>query len=231
MKSKLCKGCKQEKNINDFRIRIINGKEYIYTYCRECERKLCREYSQKNKIKISEYMKEYRRKNIETIKIKEKEYKKKNKEKINEWNKKSHQRNKEKRNAQKRIYSKNNRQKINQYIKEKKESDYIFKFNHTIRNNILQAFKKKGLMKSKHIEEIVGCELIFLYNYLLETFKNNYGIEWDKKEKVHIDHIKPLKCAKSEKEVIKLCHYSNLQLLKAKDNLEKNCKLNWELHS
>ena len=35
-------------------------------------------------------------------------------------------------------------------------------------------------------------------------------------------------CSKC-KEVIKLCHYSNLQLLKEEDNLRKGDKLNWEL--
>lgn len=231
MEIKLCRKCNLEKNVNEFRIKIVYGKEYVYTYCRKCERDLCREYSQKNKIKISKYMKEYRQKNIEKIKSKEKEYKKKNRDKVNQWNRESHQRNKETRNFKKRIYSKNNREKINQYIKEKKEKDYIFKFNHTIRNNILQAFKKKGLIKSKYVEEIVGCKLDFLYNYLLKTYKNNYGYEWNGIEKVHIDHINPLKLCKTEEEVIKCCHYTNLQLLKAKDNLEKNCKLNWELNS
>jgi 5-methylcytosine-specific restriction endonuclease McrA len=38
---------------------------------------------------------------------------------------------------------------------------------------------------------------------------------------VHIDHIIPLSSAKTEDKVKKLCHYSNLQLLKPKDNLEK----------
>jgi len=55
------------------------------------------------------------------------------------------------------------------------------------------------------------------------------GIEWNGIEKVQIDHIKPLKYAKTEEEVIKLCHYTNLQLLKEKDNLEKSFKLDWEL--
>lgn len=31
------------------------------------------------------------------------------------------------------------------------------------------------------------------------------------------------------KECEKLCHYSNLQLLKAEDNLKKGDKLNWKL--
>ena len=34
-----------------------------------------------------------------------------------------------------------------------------------------------------------------------------------------------------EEEVINLCHYTNLQLLKAKDNLCKNSKLDWRLEN
>lgn len=74
-------------------------------------------------------------------------------------------------------------------------------------------------------ENILGCKIDFFAKYLLNTFKNNYGYEWDGKEQVHIDHIIPLAIANNEEEVIKLCHYTNLQLLKAKDNLQKSCKI------
>ena len=33
----------------------------------------------------------------------------------------------------------------------------------------------------------------------------------------------------NEKEVIKLCLYTNLQLLKAEDNIQKSDKLDWKL--
>ena len=53
--------------------------------------------------------------------------------------------------------------------------------------------------------------------------------EFEDLKNVHIDHIIPMSTAKSEEEVIKLNQYTNLQLLKAEDNLEKSDKLNWKL--
>lgn len=63
--------------------------------------------------------------------------------------------------------------------------------------------------------------------YLLKTFKDRYGYEWDGKEKISIDHIMPLATAKTEEEVIKLCYYTNLQLLKAEDNWRKSDRLDF----
>ncbi len=63
---------------------------------------------------------------------------------------------------------------------------------------------------------------------MLKTFKDNYGYDWDGKEEVHIDHIIPISTAESEEDIVRLCHYSNLQLLKAEDNLEKSDKIDWK---
>ena len=68
-------------------------------------------------------------------------------------------------------------------------------------------------------------------NYLIKTYENNYNEKWDWEylKNVHIDHIIPMSTAKSEEEVIKLNHYTNLQLLKAEDNMQKSDKLDWRL--
>ena len=45
-----------------------------------------------------------------------------------------------------------------------------------------------------------------------------------------IDHIKPIATAKTEQDVIDLCHYTNLQMLKPEDNLAKSDKEGWTVN-
>lgn len=72
--------------------------------------------------------------------------------------------------------------------------------------------------------EILGCSFDEVYKYLLSTWEKNYGKPWDGGP-YHIDHIIPLATAKTEEEAIKLCHYTNLQLLTPEDNMVKNAKV------
>lgn len=130
-------------------------------------------------------------------------------------------------------YYSNNKKEINnralKYQNKRKETDECYKMKVRLRKMINNSFRRKKYKKNSNNEKIIGCEWEFFINYLLNTFKNNYGYDWDGKEKISIDHIIPLAIAKTEEEVIKLCHYTNLQLLKAKDNLDKKDKLDWEL--
>ena len=59
-------------------------------------------------------------------------------------------------------------------------------------------------------------ENIYWENYGLYNGELNYG--WD------IDHIIPISTAKTEEEIIKLNHYTNLQPLWRFDNLSKGKK-------
>ena len=219
MEIKLCRKCNIEKNIDDFRLKKDKcGKYYRYSYCKLCEKKI---FSMKRK----EYDKKYRENHKEQINKKQRE--RKNNLSLEE---------KAKVRMYMQIYMSNwrnkNKNKIKEYYtrdnKKRKENQYLH-FKDQIRHQILRSFKSKGKLKNKNTEYIVGMKLDELYLYLKKTFKNNYGYEWDGKEKVHIDHIIPLSTANTNEEIIKLCHYNNLQLLKAKDNLHKYNKLNWEL--
>lgn len=113
--------------------------------------------------------------------------------------------------------------------KKRREKDEIYKLKCQCRNMIRDSFKRKNLKKNKKTESIIGIELDKFSDYLKQTFKNNYGYNWDLKECVHIDHIIPLATANTEEEVIKLCHYTNLQLLKGKDNLQKGYKTDYTI--
>jgi hypothetical protein len=82
-----------------------------------------------------------------------------------------------------------------------------------------------GSKKDRKTFDIIGCTPQFLKEHLENQFVgdmnwNNHGLfGW------HIDHIIPLSSAKTEEELYKLCHYSNLQPLWAEDNLKKSNKI------
>ena len=103
------------------------------------------------------------------------------------------------------------------------------KFKQQVRTMIRDSFKRKNFKKNDKTEKIIGCSFKMFIEHLLKTYKKNYGVDWNGIEPVHIDHIIPLATAHTEEEIIKLCHYKNLQLLKPKDNLKKQDKLDWKI--
>jgi len=100
-------------------------------------------------------------------------------------------------------------------------NDPIFKLNRLIRTRMHRYIMMKSLKKSKRTFEIVGCTPQELRTFIENKFQP--GMTWDNHGIYgwHIDHIIPLDSAKSEDEFMKLCHYTNLQPLWAKDNLSK----------
>ena len=184
-----------------------------------------------------DYMKKYYQEHKAVLQEKQKEYHKrwysKHKEEKQRKNKIWLENNKEKRKEYIQVYEKENHDRILERKlkrrRERKNTDMMYKLKEQSRDMIKKSFR--GVLKGKRgkTKEVLGCDLDFFVNYLLETYKNNYSIEYDNKEKVHIDHIIPLSTAKTEEDVLRLCHYTNLQLLKAKDNLQKSNKLDWRL--
>lgn len=187
-----------------------------------------KEYQKRYRETHKEYFKQYRELHKEEIKEKNKQRRNENHEYYLAKEKENYLKNHKSKLESSRKWKKNNRDKINEYErKRKKEKIFLLKTN--TRKLIRKSFDRKGFIKNSKTETILGCSYDCFIKHLLNTYKNNYGYEWDGKEKVHIDHIKPLKFAKTEEEVIELCYYSNLQLLKEKDNLEKGSKIDWQL--
>lgn len=259
METKICNRCNIEKNVVEFpdekgkyrnpckECRKKYLKEY-YIKNKEKARESNKIYYLNNKEKIMLSNKNYRIENKDKIKEQRKEYLKNNYEKIKDGKKRYYDENREKILTKTKEYYKNNKEKIvarniKYYKKNKdyimnrvkiknakrKKEDCVYRLKCQIRGMIKDCFKRKRQTKNEKTEKILGCNIDFFQKHLLKTYKKNYGIEWDGIEKVHIDHIIPLATANTEEEIINLCHYTNLQLLKAKDNLDKKDKLDWEL--
>ncbi len=234
MEIRVCKSCGIEKNIIEFRKTLCkkNNKFYYRRKCKKCESKdnleKAREYYilhkkvPKKPKPYEKYIEEFNG-DIEKAKAKYKKIK------AREYKKYYYYTHQEQRKIKDKLYYEKNKKTIIEKEKEKKKKNSEFRLKKQIRTMLWNSFKRNNHTKKEKSEKILGCSLDYFYKYLLQTFKDNYGYEWDEVIPVHIDHIYPISLAKNEEDIIKLCHYSNLQLLKAQDNLEKNDKLDWEL--
>lgn len=197
--TKKCSKCGNIKNLSEFGIRKHRNKYMYYSWCKECERECAKQYYNKHKEEKKKYNNEH------------KEHKKK-------YSKRYYQEHKEEK-----------KKKVMEYQKNRTVVDPVYKIKQQMRKCVRDSFRRKDMCKSGKTFDIVGLNGKELYHYLIQTYMNNYGYEWNGVEEVHIDHKTPLSTATTEEDVIKLCHYSNLQLLKSADNLEKSDKLGWEL--
>ena len=185
-------------------------------------------YRQEHKDEIRERDKRYAETHKEQIAKRYKEWAKEHTEQLAEYNKKYRKENAEEISKKRQEYDKRNRKRITRYYINKRNTDPLFKLSTQIRNLINKSLKNRGYGKDTHTYEILGCDYETLWEHLKQTWLDNYGTEWDG-EDYHIDHIIPLATAKTRQEVIDLCYYENLQLLKPKDNLVKNKSLDWQL--
>ena len=237
METKLCNECKKIKLFSDFYTDPNNGK--LRSYCKLCFNEKAKKYRDKKKDKIKEYSKLYREINKQAIKYKQKEYRQKNKDTIKERQKINSRRHyiknceiiKKKSLSFREInpgyhkeYRRKNKEYSNTYQKKRRRHDPLFKLIHNIRSRIYVFLNKKNILKNNSIHNIIGCSSEFLKEHLEKQFTD--GMTWDLMGKdIHIDHIIPLSSAKTEEDIYKLCHYTNLQPLWAIDNLKKGAKL------
>lgn len=109
------------------------------------------------------------------------------------------------------------------YKRERLRRDPLFRLEYALRNRTFVALRNKGYGKRSRTRELVGCEWPQLMSHLKSKFTE--GMTMDNYGQWHVDHIVPLSSAENEEELIKLCHYTNLQPLWAADNIRKGAKL------
>jgi hypothetical protein len=203
MEIKICSKCGVEKELKDFN-KMSKVKCGVRSYCRECQKIDSKKYRLENKEKIKEYNTKWNKENQEYYKKYFEEY---------------YIINYEKEKERKLKWSRDNREYSNNYQKKRKKEDILFNIISNMRNSVNRYLK----YKSKHTFEIIGCSPQLLKEHLENQFVSGMG--WDNRSEWHIDHIIPLSSAKTEDELYKLCHYTNLQPLWAEENLKKSNKI------
>lgn len=120
-------------------------------------------------------------------------------------------------------YRENYKNRKHQQRKERRKKDPIFSLINNMRSRLYKYLTKMDITKKNKTFEIVGCEPNELKMYLEKQFV--VGISWENRNEWHIDHIIPLSSAKTEDELYKLCHYTNLQPLWVVENIQKSNKI------
>ena len=243
METKVCSKCGVVKNTNEF-YRIPKGEKGTCKLCKlEANHKWRNEnkdkvkniskiWSENNKERIKKNEKEWREKNKERVSLTKKKYREDNKDKIRETAKKYRQT--EKYKEYKKNYKKENREKILEqqrnrkdyylnYRKKRYSEEVLYRLMDICRTRIREILKIHNITKKNKTFDIVGCTPQELKEHLEKQFVD--GMSWDNRKDWHIDHIIPLSSAKTEEELYKLCHYTNLQPLWAEDNIKKSNKI------
>jgi hypothetical protein len=204
---KVCKKCGIEKDISEFDQKK-GAKDGHTSRCKICRRNYFNEYNNTpiNLIRRREKSKENYWKNHENELKKASEKHKKNSE-------------------QEKEYRKNNRKKISQREKNRYHEDVLFRIKTNMRNRLKLFLKSKNLNKKNTTLNIVGADPKTIKEYIEQKFTD--GMSWEnyRYDGWHIDHIIPLSSAKTEEEIYKLSHYTNLQPLWAEENLKKRNKI------
>lgn len=109
------------------------------------------------------------------------------------------------------------------YANNRYNTDIPYRLARVLRARVRSALKNE--YKTSSAVTSLGCSVDFLKTYLESLFQPEMNWENHSKEGWHIDHIVPISSAKNSEEMFKLCHYSNLQPLWAKENLSKGKKV------
>tara|TARA_R110000824_G_C15100410_1_gene666206 strand:- start:282 stop:1073 length:792 start_codon:yes stop_codon:yes gene_type:complete len=222
-----CKKClainsKNYRKIN--KDKILENRKKDYAENRERYKRKAKEWNKENLEQKKETARKYYIKNKYVIRKRAKEWNLNNKEHVSYLGKKHYKENKENYILNVKEYYEKNKVKIKiysrEYAKEKRKTNPLFKLKCTLRGRTCSAFKYKGYKKDSMTGKMLGVSWEICKASIERQFTK--GMNWDNHGEWHIDHIIPLASAKTEKELIKLCHYSNLQPLWAFDNKSKS---------
>lgn len=193
MSQKKCSKCQTKKPISEFS-KNKSKTDGLNSECKECVRAYLREYRKKKKniLKHNERNKVWRDNNSDHIKEYRKQYRKDNIEHI--------------------------RKKDREYKQDNKVISII-------RNRLSAVVKRLSLDKQYSTMEYLGCDQRTLLEWLQwsgERYDYDFDIMNYDTSLYHIDHIKTFEDVKKGIYTLEeVAHYTNLQILRAEENLRK----------
>jgi hypothetical protein len=202
-----------------------------------------RGYYKANADKIQLYQKAHYKDNIDRITERQKEYNKVNKEKVKDRREQYRALNADKIKNSVKKYQQSHADEINKYqieyrvthaehisarkrkyIQKRMTKDVNFKIRRALRGRLCKAIR--GGFKAGSAVRDLGCTVDQLKQHLESKFQE--GMTWDNWGTYgwHIDHIIPLSSfdLSDREQLLKACHYTNLQPLWAEENLKKSDK-------
>src|SRR3990167_1186611 len=237
MNTKKCIRCGDIKLETEF----FSVRNTLRSHCKKChttQSNLAKERDKKkNPEKYSEMSKKYYLVNRDKILSKRKEWLKNNRDKVNKarliYMRKKGVLPKEKLSIEEvslrykicqKKYRDSHKKERNEYLNNKYKENINHRLSVNLRNRIRLTLKSG---KSGSTVKDLGCSISDLKFYLEGKFQD--GMTWEKWGVFgwHIDHVIPLAFfdLSNREQFLKACHYTNLQPLWAKDNLQKSYKL------
>lgn len=223
--TKVCSKCREEKTLDCF-AKASGKKDGLQTKCKSCDKA----YRDANKEKIRSYLVNYHADNRDLLLDKKRKYRLDNIDKIRQRDRDWRNNNIEKCRLNSQKQWKNNKEKYSAANTKRdayrRKTDHLYNMRKRVSHRVRMALKGVGLTKSTSTMQMIGCTFDELKSHLENQFVD--GMCWERRSEIHIDHIIPLATAKTEEDMIRLCHYTNLQPLWAADNLRKSDKLEYQ---
>lgn len=192
---KRCSYCGEEKEISCF-CRDSRSKDGYAYRCRECSKLLWKKYYEQNRGYLLE--KDKLRAIVNPKKERERRQRYKARSEVKEHY---------------RIWWK-------EYTKKRLSEDSLYAFKMWVRRETRRAATSKTGNINSILQSLLGCPQQEFRDHLERTWQERYGKKWDG-EPFEIDHIIPLSSARTKENMVRLCHYENIQMLTPEDNRKK----------
>lgn len=228
-----CSRCGADKEPSEF-----NKDKYLKnglkSACRTCTKEMYKAWSSSEQGQ--EYKKEYDKcrydENVEYEKARAQKWREANPERyrriVKEWRERNPERIREMR--RRRSEDPKRREAVNAYYRKKRREDLNYRLAGSLRSRLRAATRAQlgGLSPKKGSAiENLGFPMKEFILYIEGLFQE--GMSWENYGEWHLDHVLPLSGfdLSDPEQVKKVCHYTNLQPLWAKENIRKgNCIIN-----